>query len=1408
MSSPGDATVPATRRARKSIGSQHIIRKARDKENATIDVASELASSRKARSKSIGPGGLDSLRPGTGNRRASIAAPRSILKPRMSAIAEIPSLKSAKRASIGSDDTIRRKSPRNSKSGDFTGSRIALRTEEEQQAAARERDEQDRRDARRKSLANRRVSFAAEATLHTFHDIDMQDSTASTDYSSRRSSNVTGGQPQATPQQRRSSAANATGYEDDDSVTSILYSDDSEPADGVEEVEDAEEEEMSNSDSDDGTMMTIDTEEVTGTTIASDRSAPFDNESSTLEEALRLAAERAGTQRLDDYYDKAGEEAAEEAEEDDEEIIPSFGWIKKDTKRQSSSAGPTAAASRPSYSNTEDTEAGMEMDITHNMGRIIRPHEVGGSEDEAEMSMDVTKAFGGILPAQSPESSPIRDVPNDTPRREEATMEFTTALGGIRSAAYDDTTDDCAGDEEMSMEFTMAMGGVLGNNKRKSIDATRRRTLNELAEVDATMDMTIGVGRILSNKAHHDSAVEPQGDDDETSVDMDLTGGMDMTAAIGGILNSQGRRSLGRQIMVEEADKPNSPKTAIFNAMSKQQPRRRSSRTALSESPNLSAGLLPLRGKQPSPEEQRTPRTNRKSSSPTKQPTLQPARVPRKSQSHSPQAPTSARRRSSRLSPAKSPTRQTQSPTKSTAPSPAKSSSNATPVLHRKPESAKNSPANYATPETRRVSGVGADRSGLGSPRIAEVFDRRSSIGDSASKFIPGKSLVTFEDPKALSREVDDERSRDEERERAIPRFGQRQDDKDATLNLREMIDSLSPGRKPLKGRKSLHVGSARGLLGKRPVELDDEDVEDNDGVKRLRGHQGSPVKNVRLQQPTKSGGISGDIFGFRGKMTAPELHQSLSSPLKATHATSPREDALYRKENHTVHGTNIDSTEKNHTEENDEERIHLQDFLNLISVRFMELQTTKRRHTTAPGTLQDGTTANGEDDMSLERCVVASACTVPMLELYQHSCRELKKYIAEGRRMVKEIEADTLEDNPALFREYLTAAPDVKALMNNQFKNVKTHSRLLSKAMWYEWRMKLQEGLREGLVKISSDMDGDCQALKEQMDILESVLPGLTSTYEALEEEHGTLEEAAQEIADCDPEELSSARQELVSLDADIEAKKGQIAELRLQLQAAQTSSESLSTKKASCLADIAQSEKIRENCRGWSSAEVNSLKGRAEALEKKVGWAVTGVHGTSLSMTYRREIEIVFDVTSFQPGGANSQIDLWYIADGREKDPLPRTVEKDFFLQCIRDYIRALQQSTTTISGLLNIVQQSWNRATRLSSQIRRVNSTFPTQVRKTSDSSIEVVTSMLVVPFRTRVQVTLELQNQNLTKGLDMDIASSVAVVYGENFKVTKIGDFLASKIGRQIGTMDENWSDIFVELHRRLLARGRK
>jgi len=205
-----------------------------------------------------------------------------------------------------------------------------------------------------------------------------------------------------------------------------------------------------------------------------------------------------------------------------------------------------------------------------------------------------------------------------------------------------------------------------------------------------------------------------------------------------------------------------------------------------------------------------------------------------------------------------------------------------------------------------------------------------------------------------------------------------------------------------------------------------------------------------------------------------------------------------------------------------------------------------------------------------------------------------LKKYISEGRRIVREIETETFEENPPLFREYISASPEFKVLMDNQFKNVKSHARLLSKAMWYEWRMKLQDGLKEGLVNIAEGMNHDDRLLKKQQELLSSILPEIAKRVEELEQEYDDLEAVARELAESDPEELQKARAELLATEKAIVERTRKIVELRAQLEESEKGVESLAKKKEECLAGIKEADKVREECRGWSTTEISAIKGR----------------------------------------------------------------------------------------------------------------------------------------------------------------------------------------------------------------------
>lgn len=168
-----------------------------------------------------------------------------------------------------------------------------------------------------------------------------------------------------------------------------------------------------------------------------------------------------------------------------------------------------------------------------------------------------------------------------------------------------------------------------------------------------------------------------------------------------------------------------------------------------------------------------------------------------------------------------------------------------------------------------------------------------------------------------------------------------------------------------------------------------------------------------------------------------------------------------------------------------------------------------------------------------------------------------------------------------------------MKVLMDNQLKNVKTHARLLSKGMWYDWRMTLLGTLKEGLFKTAEGMIEDEEVLDHQQALLDTVLPHLIRQAEQLEREEADLQSAAEEIANCDQEELSDARQKLISIDADIEAKILMIADLRKQLQGKEAEIEAGIGRKQIWLEEIQEAERIREECRGWTSSEITALKG-----------------------------------------------------------------------------------------------------------------------------------------------------------------------------------------------------------------------
>lgn len=165
---------------------------------------------------------------------------------------------------------------------------------------------------------------------------------------------------------------------------------------------------------------------------------------------------------------------------------------------------------------------------------------------------------------------------------------------------------------------------------------------------------------------------------------------------------------------------------------------------------------------------------------------------------------------------------------------------------------------------------------------------------------------------------------------------------------------------------------------------------------------------------------------------------------------------------------------------------------------------------------------------------------------------------------------------------------------MDNQFKHMKTHARLLSKGMWYEWRMKLLEGLGEALDSTQEGMKDDGVLLAQHEQAIQGVLPGLLEKQAALTEEYNILQARAAEFDPSTQDELDAARSRILTIDEEIVSKKQMIEQYRQKLHATEEDMALAQQEKSDCQASVRDAQRVREELRGWSVAEVNALKGK----------------------------------------------------------------------------------------------------------------------------------------------------------------------------------------------------------------------
>ena len=714
-----------------------------------------------------------------------------------------------------------------------------------------------------------------------------------------------------------------------------------------------------------------------------------------------------------------GEEQADQSVDEDEELTMEFTSV----------IGGMVQPSSKAATSTDDDMVNRQLFQDPN-----RRESMESSNNEEEM--DITFAAGGILPSITERTEPIDDQTHGVEVDMDVDMDITTAVGAILPEQLSTKSKDEA---KLLMEQEANVGQLsappifgtprqkpigVGLSDERALPALRANTLPKPVSAATRTEARRSMER--NTDAAQLSGVQLFGTPQQNIVGVGLSDERPLPAIrantllepIGAENQTEARSLMGQETDAGQSSGPPFHETPrqkpVGVGIADERPLPAHARAMASETGSPSLASLQTRSqprktvarqsvtpKSPQPTPIKKPNTPSKQSTPQMMRPTTPGKTPPSKnvsmRTSSPKKLFEAEIKEAKNAPDSTPRRDSQNP-----------------LFRKDVATGATTPSIVLKPRRRRSSGLGADREGLGSPRVTALLDRRGSIGDNAKAFVSqghNHASVRFEDPQIMEQELDQERAEDKRREsgRGILEAeadAQDLEERDHTANLKDMIERLTPQKKKISGRKSLHVGAAKGLLGKRPAELDED--EDEDGTpKRLKGREGSPVKKVKLPAPppktatigrtTRSSRLS--LVETAGNARAGTPSENVSQlKIDTTPKDQPRfkDVELHSPARIQSFEQKLDASLTNTAEPREQDdRIQLQDFLNMTSIRFMELNTTKRRHTVLPSALLEQSTQKtnlGSDDVDdanagneLESCVVAGACTVPMLELYQH---------------------------------------------------------------------------------------------------------------------------------------------------------------------------------------------------------------------------------------------------------------------------------------------------------------------------------------------------------------------------------------------------------------------------------------
>ncbi|EEB89645.1 hypothetical protein MPER_12236 [Moniliophthora perniciosa FA553] len=396
-----------------------------------------------------------------------------------------------------------------------------------------------------------------------------------------------------------------------------------------------------------------------------------------------------------------------------------------------------------------------------------------------------------------------------------------------------------------------------------------------------------------------------------------------------------------------------------------------------------------------------------------------------------------------------------------------------------------------------------------------------------------------------------------------------------------------------------------------------------------------------------------------------------------------------------------------------------------MTGIKFMD-ELTAPRKSIHPSQLKRQPRPPAE--IPLAEYAVAMGIDVPQLTLYSRVSKDLESWMEQSKVIFEQAEEEAAKMTPELFVEYsrvdeegqqelLVRLPfcvlgDYTLLMGalkHQLSLIRTNTRLLAKADWYEWKHQWIEGLKVTAQESFTDLESDARVLEQLKHNADELVPALQQEYDEIMQELEQEQAEVAELEQCDQDYLNELKTSIAEQSVEVDSLKNELKEGNDQLKWLEERLEELESQKREATSAIADADRFLQIQKNSTHAEVLRLRDELEALENLHMFHACKVNADLFEYIHASRFRVTIPCKNYIP--LVEKVDISRTPDARSKfkDDFPRL--SDFLLMGAKQLVRDADVRST--QQIVHLLDGYWSSCTQLRGQLMHLSVKYPVEI-----------------------------------------------------------------------------------------------